>query len=129
VHAIDPGASALLLDADGHVTETATANLLVVRADTVLSPPRTSILGGVSLRQVEELCGERGIRFEERPLTREDCLTADEVFLSNTAYCLAGVERIDDVALRWPGPVHLCLLEEWSRRVGVDICRQILANR
>src|SRR4051812_27163681 len=60
---IEPGASALLLDADGFVTETAAANVLIVRDGTVLSPPRSCILGGVSLQVVEELCAELGIPF------------------------------------------------------------------
>jgi branched-subunit amino acid aminotransferase/4-amino-4-deoxychorismate lyase len=45
----DPVASALLLDLDGHVTETAAANFLIVRGGRVLTPPRHSVLEGVSL--------------------------------------------------------------------------------
>jgi branched-subunit amino acid aminotransferase/4-amino-4-deoxychorismate lyase len=125
-HQTDPRASALLLDAGGHVTETAAANLLLVRDGVVLSPPRDAILDGISLRMVEEICAELGIRFAERPLTVDDCLTASEAFLSNTAYCLAGVSRINDFTLPWPGPVYLRVLGEWGRRVGVDICAQIV---
>jgi len=44
----------------------------------VLTPPRSSVLEGVSLRVVEELCAALDIRFEERPLGVHDCLTADE---------------------------------------------------
>ncbi len=125
--AIDPGASALLLDADGHVTETAAANFLIVRGGTVLSPPRASILGGISLRTVEELCGELRIPFAERPLTVADSLTAEEAMLASTPYCLAGVSRIGGTALPWPGPVWQRLLAAWSARVGLDLGRQILA--
>ena len=91
---IEAGASALLLDADGFVTETAAANFLIVRGGAVLSPPRDAVLNGVSLQVVEELCGELGIPFAERRLTVEDCRTADEAMLAGTSYCLAGVRRV-----------------------------------
>jgi branched-chain amino acid aminotransferase len=126
---IEPGASALLLDADGFVTETVVANFLIVRGGTVLSPPRASILNGVSLQMVEELCRDLSIPFEERCLTVEDCRSTDEAMLAGTSYCLAGVRRIAGADLSRPGPVRRRLLDEWSRRVGVDIERQILSNR
>jgi branched-chain amino acid aminotransferase len=126
--ALEPGASALLLDADGHVTETAAANFLVVRRGTVLSPPRPSVLPGVSLQVVRELCGHLGIPFAERPLTLHDCLTADEALLASTPYGVAGVSRLQGVALPWPGPVVERLLASWASLVGLDLRRQILAS-
>ncbi len=128
--AMEPGAVALLLDSEDKVTETATSNFLLVQGGAVVSPPREAILGGISLQMVEELCAELGICFEERPLTlTADCLTASEAFLSCTSYCLAGVSQINGIALPWPGPVFLRLLDAWSARVGLDIRRQILSNR
>jgi branched-chain amino acid aminotransferase len=125
---IEPGASALLLDAHGHVTETAGANFLLVRDGAVLSPPRDSILGGVSLLTVEELCGELGIPFAERPLTVDDCLTAEEAMLASTPYCLAGVRSIQGAPIPWPGPAFRRLLGAWGRRVGLDVSRQFGAG-
>jgi branched-subunit amino acid aminotransferase/4-amino-4-deoxychorismate lyase len=124
-----PGAMALLLDTEGYATETAGANFLLVRDGVVLSPPGASILAGVSLQTVRELCGELDIHFEERPLRLYDCLTADEAMLASTPYCLAGVSRINDANLPWPGKVYLRLLERWSKAVGLDIGRQILPLR
>jgi branched-subunit amino acid aminotransferase/4-amino-4-deoxychorismate lyase len=122
---IDPAASALLLDASGHVTETAAANFLIVRDGTVVTPSRDSILGGISLRAVEELCGELAIPYVERPLTLAECQSADEALLAGTAFCVAGVRRLDGVERRWPGPIWRRLLEAWSARVGLDIEGQI----
>jgi branched-subunit amino acid aminotransferase/4-amino-4-deoxychorismate lyase len=123
---VDPEASALLLDSVGHVTETASANLAIVKDGTVLTPPRDRVLNGISLKVVEELCGELGIPFAEKPLTLLDCQSADEAMLTCTSYCIAGVRRINGVELRWPGPVWRRLLAAWSERVGVDIEGQIV---
>jgi branched-subunit amino acid aminotransferase/4-amino-4-deoxychorismate lyase len=126
-HQLDPGASALLLDLNGHVTETATANLLVVTRGVVETPPRHTVLDGVSLGVVEGLCGELGVPFCERPLTPYDCLTADEAMLSCTSYCLAPVASVNGAPLRCPGPVFEAVLRRWSETVGVGIREQILS--
>jgi branched-subunit amino acid aminotransferase/4-amino-4-deoxychorismate lyase len=124
-----PGASALLLDLDGHITETAFANFLAVLDGTVCTPPHSSILPGVSLKVVEELCGEMGVPFAERPLTVEDCRQASEALLTGTAFCVAGVAEIDGHALPWPGPVTRRLLGAWSARVGLNVAQQIVSGR
>ena len=128
-HDQDPTASALLLDTNGHVTETAAGNFLIVRQDTVLSPVRDAILGGISLLTVEEICGELGVPFAEQPITINDCLNAQEAILCSTSYCIAGVSSINGRPIAWPGPCYERVLETWGRRVGLDIRRQILANR
>ncbi len=125
---LEPGALALLLDSDGFITETASANFLLVKNGVVLSPPGQGILEGVSLRVVRELCKELGLGFEEKPLRLYDCQAADEAFLSCTTYCLAGVCRINGMPLPWPGPIMQRLLQAWSKRVGVDIRGQIMGQ-
>jgi branched-chain amino acid aminotransferase len=126
---IETGAVALLLDQEGHVTETAGANFLVVRKGTVISPPRSSILNGISLRVVEELCHENDVPFRETALPLEDCLSADEAMLTSTPYCIAGVSRIAGRSIPWPGPIWKTMLAAWGDRVGFDIAGQILAHR
>jgi branched-subunit amino acid aminotransferase/4-amino-4-deoxychorismate lyase len=126
---LEPGSIALLLDADDQITETAGANFLLVRDGAVVSPPRHAILGGISLRTVEELCAELSLRFEYRPISVNDCSGADEALLASTPYCTAGVSRINGLALPWPGPVFDKLLAAWSRRVGLDVRRQICFGR
>lgn len=128
VHQNDPLASALLLDEQGCVTETAAANFLLVRRAEVLTPPRESVLGGVSLQVTEELCRQLGVSFREQPLTIEDCQHADEAWLTSTPYCLAGVRAINGVALPWPGPLLGRLLEAWNTLAGCEIRQQILSN-
>ena len=121
----DPVASALVLDTEGHVTETAAANFLLVRDGIVYTPPRDTVLAGISLRVTEELCKELKIGFEERHLSLDDCLAADEAMLSTTPFCLAGVSRINGVPLPWPGPVFETLLAGWDSCAGLNVRRQI----
>ena len=120
------GAQALVLDLDGHVTETASANFLLVENGTVVSPPSESVLEGVSLKVVTELCGRLGIPFAQRNLSLADCYAGDEALLTCTSYCLASVRQINDREIRHSGPIFRRLLEAWNAEVGVDIHQQIL---
>jgi branched-chain amino acid aminotransferase len=126
---IEPGAVALLLNQEGCITETAGANFLLVKDGTVVSPPRSTILNGISLLVVEELCGANGIPIREAVIHVEDCLAAEEALLTSTPYCVAGVSRINGQSIPWPGPIGKRLLAAWSSHVGLDIAGQILAQR
>src|SRR5205823_3415154 len=54
---IDRGADALLCDGEGFITETSSANVLVVRDGAVWTPRIGTVLDGISLEVVRELCG------------------------------------------------------------------------
>src|SRR5262249_8339050 len=127
VHRVDPEAHALLQNADGHVTETAAANVLLVRDGVLLTPPRHTVLEGVCLPVVGELCPEWALPLIEQPLTAFDCINADEAMLTSTPYCLAPVARINGTSLRWPGPTFERLLGRWSESLELDIRQQIFA--
>jgi branched-chain amino acid aminotransferase len=123
---VDTAADALLLDADGSVTETASANLVAVRGDELLTPPAGGVLDGVSLKVVCELAGRLGLTVREARLTPRDCATADELLLTCTTWCLAGVSRLDGRPVPWPGPVYRRLLRAYSDYAGTDVERQAL---
>ncbi len=123
-----PGILALLLDQEGFVTETSTANFAVVRHGCVLTPRREKVLPGVSLAVVEELCQRLGVPWIETDLRPEDCYGATEAWLCSTPYCLAPVAQIDDRALRCPGPLYERIIDRWSADVGLDIRAQVLSN-
>jgi branched-subunit amino acid aminotransferase/4-amino-4-deoxychorismate lyase len=127
-HAVSPHAAALLLDAQGHVTETAAANFLVVRDGQVLTPRRGTVLPGISLQIIEELCHELGIEFSEAELSLETCAAASEAMLTSTSFCLAPVARLNHFSYSCPGPVFERLLAAWSAKVALDIRLQVLAG-
>jgi branched-chain amino acid aminotransferase len=127
---VDPQAMALLLDRDGHVTETSTANFLIVKRGDIISPSARRILPGISRDMVVELAGRLGIGFAERDIQVIDSQCADEAFLTGTSFCLMPVTRLNGVPIGDgnPGPVSQRLLAAWSAEVGVDIHEQIVAG-
>jgi branched-subunit amino acid aminotransferase/4-amino-4-deoxychorismate lyase len=124
---VDPEALALLLDLQGHVTETNAANLLIVEQGRIISPLSASILPGHSRAAVIELAGSLGIPFGERDLAVADVAAADEAFLTSTPFCLMPATRINTLPVGdgKVGKMYRQLLSAWSGQVGLDIGRQI----
>lgn len=125
--AVDPDASALLLDLDGNVTETSGANFLIVEDGTIVSPTERNILPGISRSVVFQLAEKLGIPCVNRDFQVFNVINADEALLATTPYCVMPVTRINRLTIGSgkPGPIVRRLLEAWSREVGVDIVDQI----
>lgn len=124
---LDPQARALLLDAQGFVSEASTANLLVFRGDEgLVSPPLTKVLRGISLTAVVGLARQFGIPISERDLATDDVASADEVLLTSTPMCLLPVVRLNGrpIGTGRPGELYQRLIAAWSQMVGVDIVGQ-----
>jgi branched-subunit amino acid aminotransferase/4-amino-4-deoxychorismate lyase len=118
---VPPGALAIPITSGSCITETAIGHVLAVIDGAVFMPPRETVLEGISLTVVEELCGELEIDFLASELLLEELQGAKEAMLCGTAFCLAGVSWAEGVQLPWPGPVTQHLLAAWGERVGVDI--------
>lgn len=109
--------TAILLDAEGFVTEGPGFNVFIVRDGQVLTPDRGS-LHGITRSSVLELCASAGIEAQVAPITRAELEDADEVFAATTA---GGVMPISRVGARIlgndrPGPVSARLLQlYWDR--------------
>jgi len=122
-----PGARAILLDQEGYVAESTTANVLVYSKHEGLStPPDDHVLAGISLGVVHELAGRLGIPFMRRRITPDELRTADEVMLASTSVCLLPVVECDGAKIGdgRPGPSFGRLITAWSEMVGVDVTAQ-----
>jgi len=126
---IDKEAYPLLLDADGNITESTTANFFIVTKGILKTPPSRNILCGISRQIVLELARELGIPAEECPLQVYDVINADETFLTSTTKCILPVSYINNIKIQGkiPGPTTQKLLSLWSKKVGLDIVKQALS--
>lgn len=124
---IEPGARAILLDADGHALEASSANLCIYRrAEGLVSPPKEKILPGVSIAVIAELARRLEIPFVDRDLTVDELLRADEVLLCSTSPCVWPVLRLNGQTIGGgtPGETFRTLLSAWSELVGLNIQSQ-----
>jgi branched-chain amino acid aminotransferase len=88
---------AILLDAQGLVSEGTGENVFLVRDGVILTPPQTAgILDGISRKSIMTIAADLGYEVVERNVSRAELYLADEVFLSGTAAELVPVREIDD---------------------------------
>lgn len=111
---------AIMLDPQGYVAEASGENVFLVRDGKVSTPTiGGSILGGITRESVLRLMDELGIRWEERPLTRDELYIADEVFLCGTAAEVTPVREIDDrqIGAGGRGPVTKKIQDRYFQAV------------
>jgi branched-subunit amino acid aminotransferase/4-amino-4-deoxychorismate lyase len=123
----EPGARALMRDADGHILESTTANVLFLdHSGNLLTPPHEKVLPGISLSMVRDLASELGIQFIEREISVDDVAAAREALLVSTSPCILPVTRFNGqpVGDGQPGECFRALMAAWSSHVGVDIIAQ-----
>jgi branched-subunit amino acid aminotransferase/4-amino-4-deoxychorismate lyase len=122
-----PGARAVLLDKDGNVTETSSANVVIYQGqEGIVSPPPEDVLGGISLKVASELAASLEIAWSHRKISPADLQAADEVISTSTPYCALAVTHVDGkpVGSGRVGPVYTRLLAAWSDLAGIDIAAQ-----
>ena len=100
---------AILLNAQGRVTEGTADNVFIVRGGKLYTPPASDgALQGITRELVMELADELGIACAEVSLSAYDLYTADECFLTGTGAELIPVREVDGRVLTpSPGPVFV----------------------
>lgn len=94
---------ALMLTYEGHIAEASGANVFMVKNGRLLTPPPKGILNGIT-RQVVLSNLPKGLFCKETNISYADFLTADEIFLTGTAYEVMPVRNVDNVKFK-PGAV------------------------
>ncbi len=88
---------AILLDANGYVSEGSGENIFIVKRGVLQTPDlSSSILEGITRDTVITLAREMGLAVEETRITRDQLWLADEVFCTGTAAEITPVREIDN---------------------------------
>ncbi|NOE27709.1 branched-chain amino acid aminotransferase [Ruegeria sp. HKCCD6157] len=97
--------NALVADAMGHVAETATANIFMVKDGEVFTPiPNGTFLAGITrARHIKNLRAD-GVKVHETVLSFEDFHEADEVFMSGNMSKVTPVTALEETQFQ-VGPV------------------------
>ncbi len=90
---------ALMLDADGYVSECSSANIFVIKDNIIYTPKLGTILPGITRDFVIKLARDLHIKIQECNLTPIDVKNANEVFFTGTAVELTQMRSLDDVII------------------------------
>jgi branched-chain amino acid aminotransferase len=106
---------AVILDPSGFVAECTGENIFIVRDGVIYTPPRSSILEGVTRDTVIVLAKDLGFPVVEEQLTRDQLYIADEVFITGTAAEIVAARMIDfrKIGEGKPGPIMKKLLKNY----------------
>jgi len=100
---------AIVLTADGHVSEGSAENLFIVKDGVLITPPVTdNILEGITRRRLISIARDAmSVDVRERSIDRTELYTADEVFLCGTGAQISPVIEIDrrTIGAGRPGPI------------------------
>ncbi len=106
---------AIMLNADGHVSEGSGENIFVIRNGVIYTPtPADNILEGITAKTVMQLAKEElGIETVMRPIDRTELYIADEIFMTGTAAHVTPVIEVDrrPIGDGRPGPITRRLSE------------------
>src|ERR1043166_3901631 len=108
---------AIMLNAEGYVSECTGDNVFIVKAGQIFTPPLSAgALYGITRSVVMEIAAEASIPVSEPNLTRYDLFNADECFLTGTGAELIPVVKLDGrvIGSGKPGPITLSLIEKYK---------------
>jgi len=112
--ATDAGAAETVLFRNGFLTEASASNVLIVRDGVILAPPKDNqILPGITYDAALELARGGRLALEVRPISRDEALAADEMWLSSSTKEVLAVTSIDGKSFAGgsPGPVFRKIYE------------------
>ena len=107
---------ALLLEADGRISEGSGENLFIVRDGVLETPALGSALDGITRRTIIELAQEANLEVRENRLIRDDLLQCEEAFFTGTAADVTPIRELDGEAIGngQRGPVTSQLQQQYQ---------------
>lgn len=124
IDAIQAGVDeAIMLNAQGHVTEGTADNLFLARNGILYTPPsHVGLLEGITRQVIFELCQEQNLECELKIMVPNDLYVADEIFLCGTGAELIPVVEVSGrrVGDGKPGPIFQKLLGLFRERTKFD---------
>ena len=96
----------ILLNPSGRVAEATASCILMVRSDTVYTPPPSEgALESITVDVVESIASSLGISFVRRPIDRTELLIADELAICGTLHEITLATSIDGFGLSEKSPI------------------------
>ncbi|MDF3127144.1 D-amino acid aminotransferase [Rheinheimera sp. 1928-s] len=109
----------ILFDEQGFLTEGSSTNVFIVKNDVVITPPLShQILPGITRQLLLSILRQHSrLEVEERAVTKDEVLAADEVWLTSSSKEVAAVIEVDGKAIgsAEPGPVWWQAQQLFSR--------------
>jgi branched-chain amino acid aminotransferase len=115
---------AIMLNAQGFVSECTGENIFVARDGRLITPPLAAgALEGITQDSVIQIAADLGFETTFGNLARSDLYICEEMFVCGTAAEVSAVNSVDDRALPCPGPMTTAIAAEYARAVRGQVDR------
>ncbi|MHC4641595.1 MAG: aminotransferase class IV [Planctomycetota bacterium] len=117
---------ALWFTVDNRLAEGCISNVFLVKDSVLYTPPiETPVLAGVARKTVCQIALKNSIKLVEKNLYIDDCLSADEVFLTNVIMQIMPISSIEKhtVGKGKPGPITKNLQKGYEELIKTE-CRK-----
>ena len=108
---------AVLLDRLGNVSEAPGENIFLVKNDVLITPPlSSSALDGITRNSIIAFSKEIKLKTKIQKITKEELISADEVFLSGTAAEITPIVKIErkKIGSGKPGMTTKIIMQTYS---------------
>ena len=115
--AIAKGAEeAILMDKNGYISEGSGENLFIVKNSRLVTPTTDFCLNGITRQSVISIANDLNYEVEEKNLTFDDLLNADEAFYSGTAVEITPITKVNEskIGIGSIGPITDILQKKYS---------------
>jgi branched-chain amino acid aminotransferase len=116
---------AIMLGADGRISECTGENIFIVNNGVLITPPpsEAGALRGVTQESVVRIANDLGYRVSFEALVRTDLYLADEAFMTGTAAEVVPIQSVDDrvVGEGKPGPITRSLQSTYAQAVRGEL--------
>ncbi len=102
--AIDKGADeALMMDVNGFISEGSGENIFIVKDLKLMTPMKDHCLNGITRQSVIQIAKDLNYDVDEKNLTFDDLISADEAFFTGTAVEITPISKVDEVKIGHDG--------------------------
>jgi branched-chain amino acid aminotransferase len=126
----NPLAIPLMLDMNGFIAETHSANFFFISKEKLHTPRIRNILDGVTRTVVINLARNMGLEIVEGDFSPHDVYAATEAFTTSTTESIVPVRSLNGIEFgsTIPGEITLKLMLAWNDVVEVDVVKQALSH-
>lgn len=107
----------LLLNSDFEITEGSRSNILFIKGNKIISSPKETILKGITLEKILEICSELGFTIEERMINKKEIQEFDACFITGTSPKVLPISYIDDIEFDTKNNTLLKIKEKYDEKI------------
>jgi branched-chain amino acid aminotransferase len=112
---------ALLVNEQGFITEGSRSNFFAIFGNSVVTPPATAVLEGITRKMIIQLAIDNSIQIIERPIHTSEVENMDGAFITGTSSKVLPIAKVGDFSFKEIPSLTLQLLDLYDKLVDKSL--------